>query len=65
MNFYKLREPSRSYVNGESNVYTREDVLLWAEDINRMDDLELDVVNNIELAIDILDSYNEFLTKVI
>lgn len=65
MNFYKLREPSENYVEGERNIYMKEDVLLWAKDINRMENLGLEIGDNIELAIDVLDNYNEFLIQVV
>ena len=74
MIFYKLTEGSYSYDNqGTSevaNLYTKEDVIHWADDVAEMitmedengDEFRTD--GEIDKAIDILNMANEFLEEV-
>lgn len=70
MRIYKLLEGSYSYnrnvEQGEGNLYTQEDVILWAYDVANMmmdesEDSECIVVDNIDSALDVLESANEYL----
>ena len=70
---YKLLEDSYSYdrniEQGENNLYTQEDVIFWAYDVANMimDESEYNeciVVDNIDNALDVLESANEYLELV-
>ena len=70
MVIYKLLEGSYSYdrniEQGENNLYSQDDVMDWAYDVANMimDDSEDDeciVVDNIDNALDVLESANEYL----
>ena len=74
MKFYKLTEGSYSYdINDTSefaNLYTKEDVINWADDVAFMITLEDEngdvfrTDGEIDKAIDILNMANEFLEEV-
>lgn len=73
MRIYKLLEGSYSYnrnvEQGEGNLYTQEDVIFWAYDVANMimdesEDNERITVDNIDSALDVLESANEFLELV-
>lgn len=74
MKFYRLIEGSYSYDNQDTsevaNLYTKEDVIHWAEDVAEMitmEDENGDVFKTdgeINKAIDILNMANEFLEEV-
>lgn len=74
MKFYKLTEGSYSYDNQDTsefaNLYTKEDVIYWAEDVAFMITLEdengdeFKTDGEIDKAIDILNMANEFLEEV-
>lgn len=71
---YKLREGSHSYDYFKgyelANLFTKEDVLTWATDVAEMISLEaednevIEVNNDIDKALDVLNSANEFLEEV-
>ena len=70
MRIYKLLEGSYSYdrniEQGENNLYTQDDVIFWAHDVANMimdesEDNECIVVDNIDSALDVLESANEYL----
>lgn len=67
---YKLLEGSYSYdrniEQGENNLYTQDDVMDWAYEVadmimNESEDNECIVVDNIDNALDVLESANEYL----
>ena len=73
MRIYKLLEGSYSYgrniEQGENNLYSQDDVMDWAYDVANMimdesEDNECIVVDNIDNALDVLESANEFLELV-
>lgn len=74
MKFYKLTEGSHSYDffddNELANLYTKEDVIHWADDVAFMITLEDEsgdefrTDGEINKAIDILNMANEFLEEV-
>lgn len=64
MDFYKLREQSHSYVDGEANVFTKEDVLFWGKDVANMNDIDVEINDDVELAIEVLDNCGEYLQQV-
>lgn len=68
MNLYKLDSASYSYVDEENSVFTKEDIMLWADDVAYSMFLESDEhpepPKNIDQALDILESANEFLVKI-
>ena len=70
MVIYKLLEGSYSYdrniEQGENNLYSQDDVMDWAYDVANMimdesEDDECIVVDNIDSALDVLESANEYL----
>lgn len=65
MNFYKLDERSHSYISTGNNVYIKEDVINWARDVARMNNIDVEVGDDIELAIEVLDNCGEYLKQVI
>ena len=68
MKFYKLDQRSHSYVefaNANQNIYTGEDVLIWAKDVVRMNNIDVEVGDDIELAIEVLDNCGEYLKEAI
>lgn len=67
MDFYKLDERSHSHVKSDNindNVYMKEEVLTWAKDVAKMNDTNIQVEDNVELAIEVLDSCGEYLKRV-
>lgn len=73
MVIYKLLEGSYSYdrniEQGENNLYSQDDVMDWAYDVANMimdesEDDECIVVDNIDSALDVLESANEYLELV-
>lgn len=73
MRIYKLLEGSYSYdrnvEKGENNLYTQDDVIFWAYDVANMimdesEDNERIVVDNIDSALDVLESANEYFELV-
>lgn len=73
MKIYKLSEGSYSYDNnvkqGQSNLYDTDDVMDWAYEVANMimdesEDNECIVVDNIDNALDVLESANEYLELV-
>ena len=73
MVIYKLLEGSYSYdrniEQGEDNLYSQDDVMDWAYDVANMimdesEDDECIVVDNIDSALDVLESANEYLELV-
>ena len=73
MVIYKLLEGSYSYdrniEQGENNLYSQDDVMDWAYDVANMimdesEDDECIVVDNIDNALDVLESANEYLELV-
>ena len=73
MEIYKLLEGSYSYdssdTNEFTNLYTKEDVIFWACDVANMimsesEDNESIVIDNIDSALDVLESANEYLELV-
>ena len=73
MVIYKLLEGSYSYdrniEQGENNLYSQDDVMDWAYDVANMimdesEDNECIVVDNIDSALDVLESANEYLELV-
>lgn len=74
MKFYKLTEGSYSYDSNDTsefaNLYTKEDVINWADDVAFMITLEdengdvFKTDGEIDKAIDILNMANEFLEEV-
>ena len=73
MRIYKLLEGSYSYnrnvEQGENNLYSQDDVMDWAYDVANMimdesEDNECIVVDNIDNALDVLESANEYLELV-
>lgn len=73
MRIYKLLEGSYSYdrniEQGENNLYSQDDVMDWAYDVANMimdesEDDECIVVDNIDNALDVLESANEYLELV-
>ena len=74
MIFYKLQEGSYSYDNHDksefANLYTKEDIINWADDVAFMITLEDEngdkfrTDGEIDKAIDILNMANEFLEEV-
>ena len=73
MRIYKLLEGSYSYdrniEQGENNLYSQDDVMDWAYEVADMimdesEDDECIVVDNIDNALDVLESANEYLELV-
>ena len=73
MRIYKLLEGSYSYdrnvEQGENNLYTQDDVIFWAYDVANMimdesEDDECIVVDDVESALNVLESANEYLELV-
>lgn len=73
MEIYKLLEGSYSYdssdTNEFANLYTQDDVIFWADDVanmimNESEDDEYIVVDDIDNALDVLESANEYLELV-
>lgn len=73
MVIYKLLEGSYSYdrniEQGENNLYSQDDVMDWAYDVANMimdesEDDECIVVDDVESALDVLESANEYLELV-
>lgn len=73
MVIYKLLEGSYSYdriiEQGENNLYSQDDVMDWAYEVadmimNESEDNECIVVDNIDSALDVLESANEYLELV-
>ena len=73
MRIYKLLEGSYSYdrnvEQGENNLYTQDDVIFWAYDVANMimddsEDNECIVVDDVESALNVLESANEYLELV-
>ena len=73
MVIYKLLEGSYSYdriiEQGENNLYSQDDVMDWAYEVANMimdesEDDECIVVDNIDNALDVLESANEYLELV-
>ena len=73
MVIYKLLEGSYSYdrniEQGENNLYSQDDVMDWAYDVadmimNESEDDECIVVDDVESALDVLESANEYLELV-
>ena len=73
MRIYKLLEASYSYdrntEQGENNLYTQDDVIFWAYDVanmimNESEDNECIVVDDIDSALNVLESANEYLELV-
>lgn len=66
--FYRILEESYSYDQFDEKIIMKEDVIVWADDVafmmNEEDGWEYIKVTNIEEAIEILESANEFLEKV-
>lgn len=69
MRVYKLLESSYSYYKnakqGESNLYSQDDVMDWAYEVadmimNESEDNECIVVDDINNALDVLESANEY-----
>lgn len=69
MRIYKLLEGSYSYYEnakqGESNLYSQDDVMDWAYEVadmimNESEDNECIVVDDIDNALDVLESANEY-----
>ena len=73
MKIYKLLEGSYSYdrnvKQGENNLYTQDDVMDWAYEVagmimNESEDNECIVVDDVESALNVLESANEYLELV-
>ena len=73
MRIYKLLEGSYSYdrniEQGENNLYSQDDVMDWAYEVadmimNESEDSECIVVDDVESALDVLESANEYLELV-
>lgn len=73
MRIYKLLEGSYSYdrniEQGENNLYSQDDVMDWAYEVadmimNESEDNECIVVDDVESALDVLESANEYLELV-
>lgn len=73
MVIYKLLEGSYSYdrniEQGENNLYSQDDVMDWAYEVANMimdesEDDECIIVDNIDNALDVLESANEYLELV-
>ena len=73
MVIYKLLEASYSYdrntEQGENNLYTQDDVMDWAYEVagmimNESEDNECIVVDDIDSALNVLESANEYLELV-
>ena len=73
MKIYKLLEGSYSYYKnvkqGESNLYNTDDIMDWAYEVANMimdesKDNECIVVDDVESALDVLESANEYLELV-
>lgn len=73
MVIYKLLEGSYSYdrniEQGENNLYSQDDVMDWAYEVadmimNESEDNECIVVDDVESALDVLESANEYLELV-
>lgn len=73
MRIYKLLEGSYSYdrniEQGENNLYSQDDVMDWAYEVadmimNESKDNECIVVDDVESALDVLESANEYLELV-
>ena len=73
MVIYKLLEDSYSYdriiEQGENNLYSQDDVMDWAYEVANMimdesEDDECIIVDNIDNALDVLESANEYLELV-
>ena len=73
MKIYKLLEGSYSYdrniEQGENNLYSQDDVMDWAYEVANMimdesEDDECIIVDNIDNALDVLESANEYLELV-
>ena len=73
MRIYKLLEASYSYdrntEQGENNLYTQDDVMDWAYEVagmimNESEDNECIVVDDIDSALNVLESANEYLELV-
>ena len=73
MRIYKLLEASYSYdrntEQGENNLYTQDDVMDWAYEVagmimNESEDNECIVVDDVESALNVLESANEYLELV-
>lgn len=64
MYFYKLNNRSHSY-RREQNIFTQEDVLMWASDMVQMNNMSAEVNNNVDVAVEVLDRCGEYLTKVV
>ena len=73
MKIYKLLEGSYSYdrnvKQGENNLYNPDDVMDWAYEVANMimdesEDDECIVVDDVESALDVLESANEYLELV-
>lgn len=73
MRIYKLLEGSYSYdrniEQGENNLYSQDDVMDWAYEVANMimdesEDDECIIVDNIDNALDVLESANEYLELV-
>lgn len=73
MVIYKLLEGSYSYdrniEQGENNLYSQDDVMDWAYDVANMimdesEDDECIVVDDVESALNVLESANEYLELV-
>ena len=69
MRIYKLLEGSYSYdrnvEQGENNLYTQDDVMDWAYEVagmimNESEDNECIVVDDVESALNVLESANEY-----
>lgn len=73
MRIYKLLEGSYSYdrnvEQGENNLYTQDDVMDWAYEVADMimdesEDNECIVVDDVDSALNVLESANEYLELV-
>ena len=73
MRIYKLSEGSYSYdrniEQGENNLYSQDDVMDWAYEVanmimNESEDNECIVVDDIDSALNVLESANEYLELV-
>lgn len=69
---YELSESSYSfdYVRENGRLFTKEDVIIWADDVAEMifndnpEEKRVVVGNDIEVALNTLNAANEFLTKI-
>lgn len=76
MIFYKLTEGSYSYdihdTSGFANLYTKDDIIFWARDVNMIiseeaeepTDKEANDVVGISHALDVLESANEYFEEI-